>query len=279
MRSRNGLRLAVFFALSTVLSGCLSLGDGAVTRQDNVMTRAALAGGEVIVVPPQGYCIQKDSLKSRRDGGFALVASCERLTGFVSGYQVPPVVMTISAVERDSTAPEPSAAEVSAGLGDRQVLRRLHGDGLTVVQVMDPAPLSVESDPKHWRGMMVINGHMVGLALYGAKGSAETGERGLTQLMWLAEQIREESPQRPRPATAFEVADVPADTGRKGAEPDQPRVQRTGLGAIRPVARPGTPGALQELPVDVTTEAPAAKDAEGGKAKPILRNIFGRIFS
>jgi hypothetical protein len=159
------------------------------------------------------------------------------------------------------------------------VLRRLHGDGLTVVQVVDPAPLSVESDPKHWRGMMVINGHMVGLALYGAKDSAETGERGLTQLMWLAEQIREESPQRPRPAAAFEVADVPAGAGTQDAEPDQPRVQRTGLGAIRPVARPGTPGALQELPIAAPAGAQAVKDAEDGKAKPILRNIFGRIFS
>lgn len=247
-----------------VLSGCLSVGPAENGPRDTVQHRAALAGGEVIVAAPQGYCVQKSSLKARKSGGFALVAACDQLTGFVSGYQVDPVVMTVSALPRIGNAPEPSASEVAKALGDRQVLRRLHGDGLTVVQVVDPEVPSVESDPRHWRGIMVINGYIVGLALYGAKDSPATGEKGLTQLMWLAERIREESPQRASvnsnaaaQPSALALVALPSE--------GQPQGRRNANGILRPVARPGSVGPT------------VAQKETKKKANPILSNIFGRI--
>jgi len=216
------------------------------------------------VAAPQGYCIQKDSLKARKSGGFALVASCEQLTGFVSGYQVEPVVMTVSALPREGDAPEPSASEIAAALGDRKVLRRLHGDGLTVVQVQDLEALSAESDPLHWRGIMVINGYIVGLALYGAKDSVATGEKGLTQLMWLAERIREESPLRVPVVTDQPPQDETVTLAALPQDVEQPG-RRTASGVLRPVARPGT------------TSAIVSQNATKKKANPILSNIFGRI--
>lgn len=213
------------------LTGCLAtpLGQGQADLGEAVMQRALLADGEVVVVPPQGYCIQRDSLKTSRRGGFALVASCAQLTGFMAGYTVAPVVMTVTAVERETDGPEPSGAEIAAALQGQQVLRQLHGDGLTVVQVTSDTPISAESDVTHWRGVMVVNGYTVGLALYGAKGSAEAGDRGLTQLMWLAEQLRSESPTRERAVAAFAVSEVPL-----GA------VASDQGGPVRPKARPLT---------------------------------------
>lgn len=264
------LRGLIGLSLVTGLAACLSTGEQSVTRRSNVLDQAALAGGEVIVAAPQGYCIQKDSLKPRSSGGFALVASCEQLTGFVSGYQVEPVVMTVSAVPRASEAPEPDAAEIASALGDRKVLRRLHGDGLTVVQVQSVEALSAEADPTHWRGMMVINGYMVGLALYGPRDSAASREKGLTQMMWLAERIREESPQRlGELPSLFSDGSAPAftdATALSGASGSQTYLRPV----LRPVARPGTPVAMEEV-----TTAPEAAEKTG---KPILGTLFGRIF-
>lgn len=266
--SQKHWRIVPALGLSFLVSGCLSVGPVEQGPRDNVLDRAALAGGEVIVAAPQGYCIQKDSLKARKSGGFALLASCEQLTGFVSGYQVEPVVMTVSALPRVGDAPEPSASEIAVALGDRRVLRRLHGDGLTVVQVQDPEALSAESDPLHWRGIMVINGHIVGLALYGAKGSAATGEKGLTQLMWLAERIREESPLRARRVSAQAPLGEAVTLAALPQGAEQPG-RRTANGVLRPVARPvdrsGTPA--------TTVSQKETKK----KANSILSNIFGRI--
>lgn len=262
--SQKHWRIVPALGLSFVVSGCLSVGPAEQGPRDNVLDRAALAGGEVIVAAPQGYCIQKDSLKARKTGGFALLASCEQLTGFVSGYQVEPVVMTVSALPREGDAPEPSASEIAVALGDRKVLRRLHGDGLTVVQVQDLEALSAESDPLHWRGIMVINGHIVGLALYGAKDSAATGEKGLTQLMWLAERIREESPLRARVVSVQAPQSETVTLAALPQDAEQPG-RRTASGVLRPVARPGT------------TSVIVSQKATKKKANSILSNIFGRI--
>ncbi len=271
-KAKSALRAVVAGVLLMSLSGCLSLsgfGGEEDEAPDLGLHRAELAGGDVVVVAPQGYCIQRETLRSGATGGFALLASCETLTGYISGYDVEPAVMTIAAVPRHSEAPEPDAEEIAASLGDRKLLRRIHGDGLTIVQVEAPEGLTPEDDPRHWRAMMVLNGKMVGLAVYGPKGSAVTGEKGLTMLSWQAEQLREESPQMQPvygppagvvPVIAAAVEPLPAvDTGPDpAADP---------LAAIRPVARPGTSDGMED------DTPPPARKRRG------VKKIFADLFS
>lgn len=230
------------------LSGCLSLDPGAATEEavpDFGLHRAELAGGDVVVVPPQGYCIQRETLRSRESGGFALLASCESLTGYVSGYDVEPMVMTVTAVPRRTDAPEPDAEEIAAALGEHKVLRRVHGDGLTVVQVQAPEGLTPRDDPRHWRAIMVLNGRMVGLALYGPRGSAATGEKGLTVLISQAESLREESPQN-QPIHAEMVA-----------------------AQVRPVARPAVGASADGTKAERVPDTP-----QGHGLKKLLAGLF-----
>ena len=272
---RHGF-MALVLLLS--LSGCLKL-DG--LRDDNEaepdfgLHRAELAEGAVVVVPPQGYCIQRETLRDGGAGGFALLASCESLTGYISGYDVEPMVMTVTAVPRRSDAPEPDAEEIAAALGDRKVLRRMHGDGLTIVQVMAPEGLTSEDDPRHWRAMMVLNGKMVGLALYGPRGGAVSGEKGLTMLGSQAESLREESPQMARVDGPVGISAVrpiarPGSGAAKPAlrpAPDGPNP--TGLAAIRPAARPGS--AMQD---GVKSEGPQGTLKHTG-----LKKAFAGLFN
>ncbi|WP_160973295.1 hypothetical protein [Thalassovita mangrovi] len=275
-KAKSALRAVVAGVLLMSLSGCLSLsgfGGEEDEAPDLGLHRAELAGGDVVVVAPQGYCIQRETLRSGATGGFALLASCETLTGYISGYDVEPVVMTIAAVPRHSEAPEPDAEEIAAALGDRKLLRRIHGDGLTIVQVEAPEGLTPEDDPRHWRAMMVLNGKMVGLAVYGPKGSAVTGEKGLTMLSWQAEQLREESPQMQPvygppagavPVIAAAVEPLPAVDPAIDAVPDP---AADPLAAIRPVARPGTSDGME----DETTPP--------GRKRRGVKKIFADLFS
>lgn len=222
----RGLRCGLGVLGTVLLGGCLAtpLEQGQADLGEPVLQQASLVAGAVTVSAPQGYCIQRDSLQSGQRGGFALIASCSQLTGFASGYQVPPVVMTVTAVPHEGESVEPSGAEVAAALQGQQVLRHMNGDGLTLVQVKSPTPMIPESDVTHWRGIMVVNDYTVGLALYGAKGSADAGSRGQTQLMWLAERLRSQSPEG-----AVAVAGSGALSGGASTK-----------AVLRPVARPGS---------------------------------------
>ncbi|MDX1781923.1 MAG: hypothetical protein R3256_11455, partial [Thalassovita sp.] len=231
--------------------------------------------GAVVIVPPQGYCIQRETLRGGGAGGFALLASCESLTGYISGYDVEPMVLTVTAVPRRSGAPEPDAEEIASALGDRKVMRRVHGDGLTIVQVMAPEGLTTEDDPRHWRAMMVLNGKMVGLALYGPRGGAVSGEKGLTMLSSQAESLREESPQMapvsgPVGVLAARPVIRPGRDAAKPvlrAEPEGPAP--TGLAVIRPVARPGS----------TSPEGMDAADSDRTRKRAGLKKVFAGLFN
>ncbi|MBR9652399.1 hypothetical protein [Thalassovita aquimarina] len=278
--AKSALRVIALGVSLLSLSGCLSIAglpDNAEEEPDLGLHRAELAGGDVVVVPPQGYCIEKETLRIRATGGFALLASCETLTGYVSGYDVEPLVLTVTAVPRQSEAPEPDAEEIAAALGDRTVLRRVHGDGLTIVQVMASEGLTPQDDPRHWRAMMVLNGKMVGLALYGPRGSAVTAEKGLTMLNWQAERLREESPQMPHAygplaGTDPVLAAGPAAAGDAAAKTGAavisgPDIAADTLAPIRPGTRPGTWNGAE------------AGTAPGGRKRRGMKKIFADLFS
>lgn len=240
-------RLILFLGAAAALAGCLKLPQQERTDAPKLLQRAALAGGNVVVVPPQGYCIQPATLREKPKGGFALLASCESISGYSSGYKVAPLVMTVSAVARSEPGPEPQGDEIARALAGHKVIQQLHGDGLTAVQVIAQKSLTEADDPQHWRGVMVVNQTTVGLAVYGPKGSEATREKGLNMMIWLAEQIRDSSP---KPAVGL---------------PPLPGVAR---GVIRPVARPGGP----------VPDAPRGAPVSQRPVEPRRKTFFSRIF-
>lgn len=161
--------------------------SGAVLRQ------GPMAGGDVIVAGPEGYCIDGKSFTDKASGGFAILASCVGLTdGRVGGF-VDPAIMTVTVLPRQLRTEQPDAAALATG--NAQVLERLDGDGVSLVHLATGGTaLSENSDPKYWRGAMVINGHLVGLAVYTPKDSVLAGAQGRVLVMALAEQMRTQSP-------------------------------------------------------------------------------------
>ncbi|WP_371227660.1 hypothetical protein [Roseovarius sp. 2305UL8-3] len=199
-------RVAPGLALALALPLAACMGDG--TEGGGGLFRSSDAGasgpppfkqvslfrGNVVVEGPRGYCIDRQSLRRGGDGGFVLIASCESLTGTI-GKGVAPAVITVSVLPRNLSARPPSAAGLSALAAPAKTLKQEDGDGIALVQLSQGGnALLADGDPRYWRGGMLINGHVVGLAVYGPKGSSLANNEGRRVILRMAEILRDLSP-------------------------------------------------------------------------------------
>ncbi|MCF3594924.1 hypothetical protein LZG00_13035 [Rhodobacteraceae bacterium LMO-12] len=189
-----------FFSDKTVSQAAGGAGSARAKPQKPKVTplrQAELAGGKVVVQGPRGYCVDPATLRRGFAGGFALIASCNSLTGEFSGADVEPVVMTVQVQSGLARKEAPTASAMASALAPERALERVDGDALSLVHMAGGGDKGLPtSDPKYWRGAMVINGYLVGLAVYAPKGSALAGKGGKRLIVDLAENLREASPTK-----------------------------------------------------------------------------------
>lgn len=242
-------RPAAGLFLLLALSGCLGEGAGnapgfltsksaeageafpanAKAKARKPLVRAKLAGGRVVVAGPGGYCIDPNTLSVRATGGFALLAACGALGAEDSPY-AEPALMTVQVQPRLLKQDVPNAAAMTAALAPARVLRHEDGDGVSLVQVAEGGDKGLPGgDPKHWRGAMVINGYLVGMAIYAPEGSPMADWAGHELILALAEALREASPVKDYSA---EAAALKAPAGSDKATGNKP--PNKGLGKLFP---------------------------------------------
>ncbi len=201
---RPGLAIGLIFGLG----GCLGEGGGGLgflgssSSQSaeggevaKPLRQASLAGGKVVVAAPRGYCVDRGSLDSRPSGGFALIGSCAALGG--AGPWDEPVVMTVQVQRRPLRQASPDSRALADAVAPLRVLAREDGDGISLIHLAEGGDAALPgSDPRHWRGAMMINGHAVALSLYVPEGSSAAGRAGRDRLIALAEAMLEASPIR-----------------------------------------------------------------------------------
>ncbi|MEQ9258294.1 MAG: hypothetical protein RIG84_04275 [Roseovarius sp.] len=185
------------------LAGCLGEESGALGflsggRSEpvarDVLRKVELYEGEVVVRGPPGYCIDRKTMRRRETGGFVLLASCEALSG-VRGQEVPPVVMTVSVLPGNGGTPHPGVEDVARSVSAGAVLGSVERSDMTLVHLdAGGDQILPGGDPRHWRGAMVLNGHLVGVALYAPLKSPMAGDKGRALLTDLARGLRRESP-------------------------------------------------------------------------------------
>lgn len=153
-----------------------------------------MAGGAIVVKPPRGYCIDARSFSDRASSGFALIGSCASLTGEATPILVEPAIITVStspAVEGEVTT---DSRAFQSALGRGQILRAINReDGLSLLHVNGGARVPPSADPRHWRGLLAVNGQVLGLALYAGTDSPMTGDAGMRMMIALADAIRRDS--------------------------------------------------------------------------------------
>lgn len=154
-------------------------------------TEARLAGGDVVVPAPAGWCVEPQSLKARGQSGFALFAGCAAVTEDQSGPWVPSGVLTATVSRRRAAGDVVAAAALRAVVGDAGILDQRVRDGVALVHLKPETAASDKGlgDP-HWRAVFVHDGRAVSLAAYGPAGGDISGRSGGELLLYLARGIR-----------------------------------------------------------------------------------------
>lgn len=157
----------------------------------NALTTAALDAGAITLRGPAGYCIDAKSLRPSGARQFALLAQCDLLTsGEIEGVSSLSF-LTVTAVRAADSTPLPTAAELAATFGPARILNQSTVGGVLLVQLSDGGQRATkEADPVHWRGVMQVSGHTLGLAAYSTEGGAATGRGGRDLLLSLVNNIR-----------------------------------------------------------------------------------------
>lgn len=203
-------RSLLLLPLCLALSGCLettgSGGDDAYFSSKRrpmgpVHASAGMAGGSVVVRGPDDYCIEGRSLKIRADGGFALLARCDILSGGEMGNPVALAMLTATVTPYEGTLPGAASMARDFAAGGTPVLSSAERDGVRLLHLGAGGNARVRAaDPRQWRAVFLVNGSLVSLAAYGPKDSAVAGSGGRALLLSMARAIRAASPQSPAAA-------------------------------------------------------------------------------
>lgn len=193
---------AAFGGLALALAGCMSAPE----ISGDARLQAVLAGGDVVLRPSGGYCVDADSLSApsqqggesggEQGGNFALIASCESLSGYPLPQRAEPGVMSVS-VSGPQVAGLPDAAALAGSLGAELV----DAAPDAILLRAGPGAEAGQRPALFWRALFVVNARVVGVALYGPENSPLAGVAGRRVVMQLIDDIRAATPQRPASAT------------------------------------------------------------------------------
>lgn len=152
------------------------------------LTQAKMMRERVTIVPPNGYCIDPESLTQ----SFALMARCDALGAATGGVGAPVGVLTVSLSRSAAGAPVPSAQDIAtaAGLTAPQDLRETTNS--IVFKASGPTPVP-DLTPQQWRAVAKVDRFTMGAALYAPVGRRAQSEEGASLLQQLIQRTIEKS--------------------------------------------------------------------------------------
>ncbi|WP_298677274.1 hypothetical protein [uncultured Lentibacter sp.] len=195
-----GLRALGFGVVLGFLSACLpgalpgALASGGAGKSF-ALARAEIVPGRVVASGPPGFCIDRRSLKTGRNSGFALLAPCAALDSGALGLGLEAAILTIQVQPAQAPLAEISAAGLAQAFADEAPIYEEDAGDVSLVHLArggaQPIP---NGDEKHWRAALVVNGHLVGLAVYAEAGGVAAGRAGRALLLRFAKAIVAASP-------------------------------------------------------------------------------------
>ncbi len=157
------------------------------------LARVGLAGGDVVVSGPDGYCIDPATKRAGSEHGFAVIASCHILNGGRSGAHVPPMLLTVTVGPRGDTDDLPTPKSLAQAANARLLDSKVARDRVAVHLDSGGDVMFDGSDTRYWRGAFVQGDRLVGLALYAPRGSSLAGAGGAGMLDRVKDRIARDS--------------------------------------------------------------------------------------
>jgi hypothetical protein len=210
--------------LALVLAGCSGSGMTAFGRA--APTEMAVARGAVIVVGPEGYCVDR---RASRGGepAFVLLASCAAITGdpaaprpLVAGL----LTASVTQARVEGATPDimrsffvsPAGRAALARDGKPSSVRVLdsfvEGDAVMMFIEDTGAGAPPGTVPLYWRGVFALNGQLVTLSVLSFASRPMSRDAGLATLRAFISRVERHSPP-PRAAEETEAK------GRRGPAP------------------------------------------------------------
>ncbi len=202
------LKAPLVFALSLFLTGCLS-SDGKTSAQKGFFgggqpfskrtaegqRKTSLAGGDVKLKAPDGYCVDPST---ESDQSFALLVDCAVLAESASDAPQNRGLITVSASPAFPGGAD--LANVSEKIG--QVTQTFRSDsGALVLKVDEGGDRAIAgASPEFWRGVMTVNERAVTVAVYAPIDGALAGDAGRAILTSVMANISKASPKKPFPS-------------------------------------------------------------------------------
>lgn len=164
------------------------------------LARVRLAGGDVVVVGPDGYCLDPVTVENSAARGFALIASCHILSDGKFGASVEPILVTVTVGPKSNVEDIPTPKQLSFA-ANAPLIGGETRDGFVVASLGSGGDAVLDGgDTRYWRGAFLQGDRMVGLALYAPKGSAYAGSQGGGFLRKVHGKIVSQSPGGADPA-------------------------------------------------------------------------------
>ncbi|WP_323768293.1 dihydroxy-acid dehydratase [Antarctobacter sp.] len=163
------------------------------------LARVSLAGGDVVVAGPDGYCVDPSTRRTAPERGFALIASCHILSGGKAGRPVVPMLVTVTVGPRGDSADLPTPKALAQAANAKLLTGKTSSDRVAAHLASGGDAMFDGSDPRYWRAAFLQGDRLVGLALYAPRGSALAGDQGAAMITRVKDRIAQlsaSSPQR-----------------------------------------------------------------------------------
>ena len=157
-------------------------------RRNVALVSAEMAEGQVKLVPPDGFCIDKRGLQQN----FAVLARCDSLggRGGAQDAMLGMITVAVTPEEGDVVLGEFIADIVPA---NAEQLSDIAGDEMALVQLRGDVPSGADST--HWRGVTRASGHLLSVAAYAPMDGEFAGEAARNSLQQMASRTRAASEQ------------------------------------------------------------------------------------
>ncbi|MFY9210085.1 MAG: hypothetical protein WAO69_03065 [Aestuariivita sp.] len=157
-----------------VLAACDELPQTTGGGGAKALTQASLSENSIRLAAPNGYCIDRRSLRDR----FALLGRCDTLGVIGTFAAVELAIITVSTVPVTPESATPSAAAMAATKGQSNVVKTVSQDGLQFFQLKGGGEQVEGVNDLYWRTAFVLNGQLVSIALYAPSESGAVGPEG-----------------------------------------------------------------------------------------------------
>jgi hypothetical protein len=201
--SLGALRAGLWLAGLAALGGCMPDGQGP-------LRQISVAGGEVAIAGPAGYCVDTEASRPERRTPTVFLVSCALLASDDAdrppAARGPEALLSVSLSDRAERPPGTDALQVwAASARGRAAISRVgRADSLRilsagvdremlVLELRDSAPFPAGAvSERYWRGLFVLKGRVVSASIYLPQSmpEADQARRGPEVLAAFAEAIR-----------------------------------------------------------------------------------------